>query len=352
MKAAIITVYNSENCGSYWQARALMEFLKSNGFEVSFIKRGSKFSSHGLYGLIRKIGSNIKSGTVRDLPLRIKGVIEQYRVYEKCTSDFIVEDKADEQFDICILGSDTIWNLQNRHFVAYRELYWGHTSHAKKTVSYAASIANTSPEDINRYPEVISYLNALQSIGVRDEYSYNTLLSFANKDMHIVCDPTLLFEKEFYINCIGGVKPRKSNFVFVYYFGAVPKVLQDEIREFSIANNYQIVVMGNSMIGDANIYSSSPSEFINCFSTCSFVVTNTFHGTIFSLLFEKQAVFNSDGKKKVRDLLCRFDVINQDYHENANKRIFAKDNIDYSKVTPEIHKFRDSSISYLTEAIQ
>lgn len=346
MKVCIVTVYNSENCGSYWQARALQEFLEARGVTVSFLRRDMKGSSHTILSLSKSILRNVTCGNIRSAI----GFVRQYISFEKETKRFQTVLQCGEEFDLCILGSDTIWNLDSNYFTRLLKVYWGDVSHAKRTISYAASIANTTEATIAGCSDALRCLNALDAIGVRDCYTKDTIGKLADRKVELVCDPTMLFSKNYYLQ--RSDRKFQNRYVLVYYFQKMPEKLQAAVRQFAGLNHYDIIVMGWSMKGDKNLY-YSPQVFINCFAYAEFVVTNTFHGTIFSLLLEKQAVFNSDGKKKVGDLLDRFYVFDHDYYRNQQAdELFASKRIDYGTVNEHIEEFRRSSRTFLLDILK
>lgn len=346
MKACIVTVYNSENCGSYWQAYALKTYLESRGFQVYFLKRDTRGSSHSP----KKVFLNVMGSIRRRQYKRAAGQIKQYWAFKKAISLFETVDECDESFDVCILGSDTIWNLDNKYFVDEQKTYWGQKSRANKTISYAASIANTQEKNIDSYPKVIDYLEKLDAISVRDYHSFDILSKYTKRKMEVVCDPTLLFDKDFYYNYCRSNS--RSNYIFVYYFENMPSDLEKKIRKVAQELNLEIVVMGNSMIGDEQIYDFSPLEFIDCFCHAKYVITNTFHGTLFSIILEKNALFNSDGKEKIKDILKRVGLAYRDYSYGADPaNTFKLDDIDYSAVKYNVMKFRKESIDFLDNAV-
>ena len=346
MKACIVTVYNSENCGSYWQAYALKTFVESLGFQVLFLKRNLKGSSHSFKTVFRHFLREIKKRKIKSA----FGKIKQYRTFNKDNKVFNTINDCDESFDVCILGSDTIWNLNSNYFAKERMTYWGKKSKAHITITYAASLANTSDEKIDKYPEVISYLDDLNAVSVRDQHTKDILSKYTDKKMNLVCDPTLLFDKTFYCQFCGD--NHRGDFLFVYYFGRMPVYLEKHIKRFAKERKLRIVVMGDSMIGDEQIFAYSSYDFIECYCYAKYIVTNTFHGTIFSVIFEKNSLINSDGKKKVKDILDRFGLNQRDYSNGADLiNDFELNDLDYSNVTCKALELRKNSIAYLKNAI-
>ena len=344
MRICITTVYNSENCGSYWQARILGEYLKSQGNDVVYLRRSKKGTSHGNKYLMLKVINAIKS-------LRFKSVVsifKQYKIFEECGKEFSIIPAIDESIDVNVLGSDTIWNLMSSYFARNHKVFLGGDFIAKKTISYAASVANTDESTLDKY-KVDAYLQKIDCLSVRDYYSRQVLGSRTTKDIQVVCDPTMLFNKDFYRSLFPDNK-NYTDMVFVYYFGKVPDQLQQYIYKYAEEKKKKICVMGDSMKGDIVYSVYSPQQFLKCFLYADFIVTNTFHGTIFSVNFEKQALFNSDNKKKVDDLLVRFDLCDHDYAKDKNEDLLYSE-IDYTKVNKRVDEFRNISKNYINDAL-
>ena len=253
-----------------------------------------------------------------------------------------------DDIDINVLGSDTIWNLSSKYFRKNRKVYWGGDFIAKRTVSYAVSIANTEKTVLTE-SNIQEYVDHIDYLSVRDSYSKNVLSHFAEKEIEIVCDPTMLFDRHYYYNLFSSDKIK--NTIVVYYFGKVPINLQNALYKYANENQKKIVVIGNGMKGDVELISFSPDQFMECFVNADYIVTNTFHGTIFSINLRKQAVFNSDRKKKVEDLLSRFELKDHDYAMHNDVNLFYN-KIDYSAIDGFIEDFRNKSKSYIDKILK
>ena len=345
-KVCIITVYNSENCGSYWQAFALQESFLRLGYDVFFLRREMKGTSHSAYSLIKRCLRSLKRldfvGSIN--------AIKQFCAFERYATKFATVDACSPDFDLCVLGSDTIWNLESAYFRKNRRVFWGGESEAKKTISYAASVANSSDSLIAHFPELQKYIQNLNKISVRDTYTEQIVGKIAQQDLRIVCDPTLLFDKNFYQSFVPcNQKEKKNKYMFVYYFGKMPEALEAKVRLFAQEKKLEIITMGGSLhSGVRNLY-FDPYVFLECFKNSDFVITNTFHGTIFTLLFEKPAVFNSDGKNKVRELLQLFQLETFDCYDKMNSLhdYFCENKIDYENVRKKIDSLRGESKHFL-----
>ena len=345
-KACILTVYNSENCGSFWQARALQKYLYENGYEVFFLRRNMAGTSHTVKGLVRSILSALCH---RNIPCAIRRW-KQYQVFSVDTKVFPITTSCDETFDLCVLGSDTIWNIDDSYFLNERKVYWGDCAKSRKKISYAASLGNTSLSKVQQYPELVDSLKKLNAISVRDNHTLKVIQSLQDSDVTLVCDPTLLYSKDFYNNYIE--TPINWNYIFVYYFQKMPEELESSIVHYAKEHGLKIIVMGESM-KTCNIRDYfSPMLFLNRFAYADLVVTNTFHGTIFSTIFERQAVFNSMGKQKVKDVLDRFGLADHDYAVCNDFESILQSEIQYDIVRERVRRFRQDSRHFLNVVIK
>ena len=115
MTVCIVTVYNSENCGSFLQAFALYDYLKEAGHKVYFFKRDTKGTSHSLK-------PHFEESIKRILKLKFKALIAEWQRYASFSAaqkifPAISRDSAEyKSVDCFVIGSDTIWNLDNRYF--------------------------------------------------------------------------------------------------------------------------------------------------------------------------------------------------------------------------------------------
>lgn len=345
MKAGIITLYNSENCGSFWQAFALQEYLRGLEIDVYFLHRNVKDTSHSKKSKYKNIIKALLKGNIK----RAQRFVRRYKAYEEAIGKFKIIHKINKDIDIWIIGSDTVWELNNDYFVKNRSFFWGMKIDNKKLISYAPSIANSTLEDIKKYPDVIQSINTMNSISVRDKNSYNVLSSISDREIYMVCDPTLLFDKKFYLKYVNKIS--FNNYILIYYFGNLPYELELKIVGFAKKNKLKIISFDNNMGKDAEVVDFEPMSFISLFANAKYVITNTFHGTMFSLIFEKQVIFNSQGKQKVKDVISKFSLEKYDYENNKKMIELFSEKIDYLKVNELIEKIRIESKEYIQKNI-
>ena len=193
MKICIVTVYNELNSGSFWQAIALKSSLEKLGNKVVFLKRKSIKIE-----VIKIILKKIMKGKFKEIRTQFN-IFKEFRNIQKTTFETIANKKKYfKDIDYFILGSDTIWNLETKYFLRNYKKYFGGIFKGKKVFSYAASVGNTTLKTIKKHKDIPLMLNKMVDISVRDEPTYNIVKEISNRNVKIVCDPTLLLSKEDY----------------------------------------------------------------------------------------------------------------------------------------------------------
>lgn len=327
MKACIVTVYNSTNCGSYWQAYMLGEYLKKNNIEVYYYKRSKKGTSSSMsYKIISCMKILLNNGF-----LSFFNMIKRYLSFKKLEKNFNVIDIKDcKDMDVFILGSDTIWNLHEKVFYNNKDIYFGKIFPSDKyIISYAASFANTKINELGSNKNLFDNIN---SISVRDKHSGDIISKISNKEYKIVCDPTLLFQKEDYKKYITQ-KTDAKDYILLYLFKKIPDSQLNLIKKYALANNKQIIELEVSSHNGTVKKANEPINFINYFYNASMIFTDTFHGVIFSVNFQKEFYAIDRNKNKVNEFMNQNNLNSRLIDNNFNESIFDKEKISYENLT-------------------
>lgn len=347
MKVCIITVYDSINCGSYLQAYVLGKICESLGCDVYYLKRSFKDK-------IQLKLSHLK----KTLKLMIKKDFKAY--YEKIELDKcfnkiqnnlkIITKKEMFKIDCIIIGSDTLWNINAKYFKKNYKLFFGGEFENKKCITYAVSSANAKVEKILKLPNIKSYVNKLYKISVRDNATKEVAEKLSDKNIELVCDPTLLFSISEYKNLIGKRKEEKK-YIYLYLFDDLNKYQIENVKKFSKDMNL-IIVDGNlnKSWADTSIQ-NTPDNFLNYMYYADYVITDTFHGTIFSINFNKQFVTINREKNKVNEFIFICDLKNRLSEKNTLSNILQED-INYKKVNQILDNYKEKSINYLKKALK
>lgn len=350
MKICIVTVYNSINSGSFWQARALEITLQKLGIEVVYLKRKNTINSSS---------SRINQMAILCKRLLTKGfneMLTQYNVYKgfkKANKVFEIIPNKEMYFkdiDLFILGSDTIWNLDVKFFEKNYRIFFGGIFKDKKVISYAASIANTHIEKLKEHKDIPMMLDNMKAISVRDEQTYKVINELSKNDIELVCDPTLLLTKKDYMEMEN--KPKDKNYIFMYLFSKLTNEQIEDIRNFAKSNGLKIIDVNNSYTYRDKDIINTPNNFLNYMLYADFIVTDTFHGTVFASNFQKRFVVVNKNKKKVNNFLK---MINLESRLVNNDGIISEkflEEIDYISCNQEIEKFRNKSIEFIKKQLR
>lgn len=344
MRVCIVTVYNSINSGSFWQARALGLFLERLGVDVVYLKRENSIesSSSKIYQISYIMKKFLKKGFAES-----RRAYQMFRDFKKSQSSFKIipnKEKFFRDVDLFILGSDTIWNLDENFFRKNYKVYFGGVFKNKDVISYAASIANTSIEKIKEYKDIPIMLNNLKGISVRDENTYTMVKELSQNNVQLVCDPTLLLTKRDYIEM--EKNPKEKDYIFLYLATQLSKKQIKNIKDFAEKNDLKII----STIFDREYCDkytvNNPNNFLNYMIYADYIITDTFHGTIFSANLEKNFVVINRNKQKVNNFLESVKLKDRLTDGEAITNKFTQPT-DYNYVNEKIKEFRNQSIKFL-----
>lgn len=340
MRVGVVTVFKSENCGSFLQAWALQKVLQQMGHEVYFLQYKKLFE--------RKI----------DIAFQVLKCCVKGRFSTAC---FLMERRYlfheaqkrlnvclnDKEIDACIFGSDTIWNFEDSFFRDQSEFFLGTEINCPK-IGYAISAGATSSDSFFSVEGIKYALTKFSSIGVRD-INVKNILNLIGKNVTDVLDPTLLLSKEQYLEKNNISLPKR--YVFVYYFGNMSDELYLQLCEFCKKSGLDIVHMGFPDKRFSTNITNSPDNFISCYKNADYVLTNTFHGCIFSILFNKAFATDGFNKKKIADLIYKFDLNSQCISESQTMEICFTKEIDYKSVNEKMTRYRADSFDFLSKAL-
>lgn len=343
-KVCIVTVtaFYSQNCGSYLQAWSLKKVLEDNfHYEVCFysdIKYPyfKKTVKDNFYDFTHLSFSTIKARNI------------QYRAYKKLYGKEKFVNSGEllpQQFDI-VIGSDELWNIKVKMF-SDTPFIFAKGLENYRVISYAVSLNDASKQDFLVYPDYIKSLSTLSSISVRDEHSKVEIESLIDKNATVVADPTFLYFDHNY-QCKRIIK---KDYIFCYCFWEFSPKFMQELSSFA-KKNHLLIVGANRRQEPIEKYAyNDPMKFLSYMKYAKYVVTDTFHGDAFAIMFNKNFVFMPTAKKKVFELIKEFNLLDRKYEEGSLEKLFAK-SIDYETVNNLILKQKELSLQFLKESLK
>lgn len=300
MKIAILTFTACDNYGQRLQNYALQELLKENGNDVRTILQ-SEYSIT-LKRLVKQfiklvIGKEKKFNKIKR-NIKFYFFDKKYIRYSNMHNTFY-ELKNATEYDRFISGSDQVWAPVEGRL----KMYMQYGIPKEKKYSYAASIASYEiPNELKKkYKE---YLESFSLISVRENQSKVLLDNILDKnEVRVDLDPTLLLNKSEWQKI--EKKPKwfeKNKYILVYNLGSVTP---QKIEDYAYNHNYKIISI---MDENSKAYLSDPGEFIYLIHNAEIIYTDSYHGTVFSIIFEKKFVHSVRNIRK-NNMNSRFDTL-------------------------------------------
>lgn len=312
MKVGVITFHSAYNFGASLQTWALQKVLKNYGLETGVINYHPPVIDD-LYDPIKKTGIKRPLKIVK-LAITNRDSLKRYYHYKNFIQknfDLIGDYKTYEELknanlklDAYITGSDQVWNSQ--HIGGFDPAYFlDFVSNGGLKISYAASIGRNYllPKYKQDFKNSVS---TFDYVSVREKSAKPVIAEITDRKVEVVLDPTLLLQKEEYEAI--KVKPEiKEPYIFVYMMEDNREVVQFA-NKISRALGIPIIQRRQRKIFKNEIgtcYTSDAGEFIGFIEQATMVITNSFHGTVFSTIYERPfiSMLHSDTGSRTIDLL-------------------------------------------------
>jgi len=375
MNIGILTQPLKNNYGGILQNYALQTVLKREGFEpytinlhypptpkimlwTSILKRGIlKYILH-------------KNIALRALPTKKEASIISHNIDRFVSENIILTEKFHKEilnitkqyaFSAYIVGSDQVWRPQYSPCLTHYFLDFLDKNTDVKKIAYAASFGvdnwEFTPKQTIKCSALAKQFNFLS---VREASAIELCKKYLDVDALQVLDPTLLLKKEDYLNLTKQDNiPERDNLLFSYILDKSDKkisLIHKAVKKYNLhlisgmpSRSYKTKGFKENL----SDYIFMPvTEWIAGFRDAKFVVTDSFHGTLFSILFNKPFIVVANkarGATRFASLLKMFDleerlITGSDFDNNLLY-------LDYSEVNKIIEKERDKSMAYLLNAI-
>lgn len=358
-----ITCHDVYNTGSSLQAYALQTYLEAEGHDVSIIDyKPDYLSNHYKYCFIPN--SKFQKPVLKQLYILMKFPERFLTKHQKrkknfdnfrndylhlteryCTFDEL--KKTPPVADVVIAGSDQIWNpiFQNGKDPAF---YLQFVPEGTKRISYAASFSvDAFPEELS--VQVASWLSELHAVSVR-EASGLDILSQMNIQYGVqVLDPVFLLDKEQWQ--IMATQKSDERYVFVYDFDNNLEIRKAAER-IATRKKCEIITLQSLNYGEKTCSQAGPKEFVQLIAGAECVISNSFHATAFSLIFEKEFwVFNRNESinTRMRDLTLSMGI--PERFVTCADEIDINSVIDYFSVRKKSKLLIEKSKTFLKNAL-
>lgn len=350
MKTAGIFTYMQSNYGAILQAFSLQSYLRENNVNAEVVDYTTNYHTVDYHLKESKLIKFHKSGNpIRDFACLILKIFrykhlkrrkertllfKKYNFYytkRYSTTEELISDPPKK--DLYITGSDQVFALNKYFTEAY---YLAFEKKGAKKVAYAPSFGVSTFGD--KYNSVKHYLLDFDFLSCRESEGSKFIESVVGREVPVVVDPVLLHDAVFWSGY--AVLPTiKGEYILVYNLNGKDKLMRIAY-ELKKKTGYKVVCLTgdtNQLYNAKMVFDAGPAEFIGWFANASMIVTDSFHGTVFSLIFSKQFysyVALARTSSRVGNLLSSVGLSNRIVRD-FNEDILSQAPIDYSKVNLE-----------------
>lgn len=373
-----ITCHDVNNYGASLQAYALQKYLQQQGYDVEIIdylpiyktNRLNFFEYNRTQGRLNKIVQRIPF--IKPLiglydHLRVPEHRQDFLFYKKkkafnlfkkdkliCTN-YVYRDIEDlktvvPQADTYIAGSDQIWNVyaRNGQDPAY---YCDFAPENSRCISYAASFGTSDiPHDFKDF--VSQHLKRFNSISVREKSGVSIVRDLGYQAIEVLDPVFLLQHKEWEKLC---KCHHREKYLLVYDIDMNHPEVKKLSERIAKENNWKIYSINDFKLcpyADYNINNAGPVEFIEWIRDAQFIICTSFHGTAFSVIFNKQfytfPLYKQNNNSRMEDFLVRISLSNH----FVMKEVDNIDIIDYTKINDIIQQLVRKSQIWLNDNTQ
>lgn len=361
MKIGILTFHCAHNYGAVLQCYAMQEFLRSKGYDVEVINYRPEYllRPYKIFVLRRFLRKNpiklLKAIITESLLLITR--IKRFRGFEKFIrerlniSAIVAENYLSSDYDAYIVGSDQVWNPKITH--GFDSVYFADFPFSKgerKFISYAASMEARalSSDQIDFFKR---NLGNFDSLSVREDALLQLLQPLTSKHITHVLDPVLMAPPQIW-DSFSSDKKKVDKYVVVYQVRNHPDTLRIAHHiATQIGAKVKLLVAWPQYDVDRTNQTASPEAFVDEIRNAACVVTTSFHGTAFSIIFNRPfyTIKLNDGSDSRSTSLLDSLGLSERLIGIGHSPLFTE--IDFSKANQRVKELRLQSQSFLLNSL-
>lgn len=364
-KVAIMTWWHYANYGTALQVTALSSVIKKLGFEaeiINYIPHGKVVSNESFSSVVRYALDKTKqlfNLTYVD-EKRNKKFADFLNEYVNLTGK--CETKSDlfelnKKFDAFICGSDQIWGP-----TVFNSNYFLDFVPQNKKIAYAPSLGVIDIADDYVKHRISELIEDFKYLSVREQQGKDLIKNLCNKDAKVVADPTMLLDKNEWNDLLGlKEKHEKEKYILCYFLGDNKKHWNyvDKLSK-TLGLTIKVIPMHKNDVSKGNNEElCDPKEFVELIANAEYVCTDSFHGVVFSINYNKQfCVFERFNKKDIKSQNSRiYNILSIFKLENRLVDLLKPcdlylEKIDYKQVNNIIMLFRKDSLEFLNTSLK
>lgn len=351
-RVGILTINDNDNYGNRLQNYAVQEYLKKNNYIVETITNRK--------GIIGKniVNEKIKIFIKRFFPQRKFKRITCFNRFNK-NIDFSkiyidlnnVPTNLTDKYDYFFTGSDQVWNPT---FGRMSDIDFLTFASKEKRNSFSASFGiNKIPEEMKEYYK--DKLNNMKNISVREDSGKEIIKELTGRtDVEVLVDPTMLLSSDEWDKVARRPKQLKTDkYILNYFLGEMSEECKEEINRIAVQNECQVI---NILNPKDSFYETGPSEFLYLEKNAFLVCTDSFHSSVFSIIYDTPFIVFERNKKgeipmnsRIETLLSKFHLEDRKFQGKITQQLLTA-NYKEAKEILEVEK--EKSIQFLREALE
>lgn len=370
------------NYGSSLQGFATVYKIEQLGFDYEIIRYNKKRS---IADVVKNMPSLLKIGLIGQLRYRLNKKLDfilhkEYKrtraIRTQAVNKFKAEyldsksrfyigydalSKGSLNYSAVMVGSDQVWGPFSLYAKFYNLLF---VDDSVLKFSYASSFGVSDIFQCQK-EAVAHYLNRIDKIGVREQRGKEIVKELTGREAKVVLDPTLLLTRNEWEEHIDESRCKIGEPYILCYVLGERKDIRETIKRLGKQSGLKIVNLPHidnyhSMddnLGDINLYDVGPFDFIRLVRDATYVVTDSFHGSVFSILFHKKFMtfYRQDPKVKgsthsrIDSLFGIFNIKDRIYRNDIF--VSMQKGIDYEYVESKLEEMRKDSLEFLTDCL-
>lgn len=366
MRVGTITYHRAVNYGAVLQTFALQKVLDKLDVDNEVVDYRADYIEWIYKPFCMRDRKNIKDffKIIKGAPIKnkkrkqfFKFIKNNIRVSKKPYTNKTLS-KANDIYDVFIAGSDQVFNLDCSNYDTNYLLDF--VKEGNKKTSYAASFGfdEMPKEDVKEYKRL---LKNFRSISVREAQGVKIVKKATNKEATEVLDPTLLISGDEWRKIIGEAKENEKGYILIYALLPSKTLIEfaDKLQE---KTGLEIVFVKDSLTKEGhNVLSENvkylkdvePFEFVKLIANAEYVITNSFHGTAFSINFNKKFFTELLAPEtKVNSRLENIlDMLDLRSRQVVNLDSLTLEEIDYERVNKVLEERKKASIDFINKNI-
>lgn len=360
MQVGILSMQEVKNYGSFLQAYSLKKNIEAMGHTCHFINitPGEQLGAYK-QSRFHKVNLLVKRLWGWDCLKRFQSI---YMFQTRFKNEFLPElgvkpSQENKYYDVIVIGSDEVFNCAQKTWFGFSPQLFGNGLNANKIISYAGSFGATTVETLNKLgikERVASYLKEnFSAISVRDANSVKVVRTLTGIEPILNVDPVILTDWRKYM-------PEShvplTNYMIVYTY---PGRISDKkeihaIKDYAQKHHLKIISIGHYFPWVDKTIIPHPFEVLAYFRDAACIVTDTFHGSIFSIKNQKSfcAIVRDMNSNKLTYLLSQFGLENRIAHNIDDLTGILDTPINYETINKIIDKETTKGLEYLKSSIK